>query len=349
MKMETLTWISQHLDCYHFHTPEALALKRKIEAWSVKSREEQGKSWSPLVHEFFERFANSPYDEQVALLHTHPGCEPIQRNAHITGASAEAYFRTTKNGNMLHYSMHPDGTEWRDQDCRYMNDDLQQNMLEYQKALHLVTKANYSALVDSCKADFKKAYAYILVESRKEGDKIITMNPSLFNVGFCLVMMVLGVAQVVKTWYVKPWQYGLAGFLHIILTVLLVGLLAISWSDMANTVIKGIYRIKYRKSFEQYEKKVTESITSIASLNGDSWFDNYSNAITRTKEAYKKNPGAGPSADETRALLTRACKSTSFLPVGKMPEPWKGYSRKGEPPAKGLALLLIVLVLTIII
>jgi hypothetical protein len=74
----------------------------------------------------------------------------------------------------------------------------------------------------------------------------------------------------------------------------------------------------------------------------DQWFQQYHEAIGKTRELFRQDPEALPIQDATRTLLKKLPGKTLLGDVLTMDPPWAKYNRQGEQgPTAGVLMFLL--------
>jgi hypothetical protein len=127
------------------------------------------------------------------------------------------------------------------------------------------------------------------------------------------------------------------------LVMLVIGLVRLK--TMVNVMVKGVYRFVYRRKFKQYQIRVQKSRDRVKNLPVDQWFQQYHEAVAKTRALFQKEPEALPIQDATRSLLKKQPGKTLLGDVLTMDAPWSKYKKEGE---RGLTAGVIMLILTVL-
>jgi hypothetical protein len=351
---ETLWWISRHLDDYHFNSDRARSLKREIQQWTTGSRQEQEETGDKLLRRFRTLFANNPFLEQNGLVgdgrqESGSFAEEQGLSGEITGASADAYFLGDQ-----HFTLRPTVSGRKDPKCFYLNEEAEQSLAARQKRGVQLQRERYEELCNESIARVSKQYDYILGRAVTLPKGGVRKNPTVPGAILCALYDLVLVLLIVK-WvpYLTAFgdKIGMAYFwdeklnrylLIFTLVMLVVGLVRLK--PMVNTMVKGVYRFVYRRKFKQYQTKVQKSRDRVKSLPVEQWFQQYHEAVAKTRALFQKEPEALPIQDATRDLLKKQPGKTLLGDVLTMDPPWSKYSKNGE---QGLSAGFVMLLLTV--
>jgi hypothetical protein len=352
---ETLWWISRHLDDYHFNSDRARALKREIQQWTTQSRQEQEETGDKLLRRFRTLFANNPFLEQNGLVgdgrqESGSFAEEQGWSGEITGASADAYFLGDQ-----HFTLRPTVSGRKDPKCFYLNEEAEQSLTARQKREVQNQRERYEGLCNESIARVSKQYDYILGRSVTLPKGGVRKNPTVPGAILCALydlMLVLLIVKWIpyliafgaKVGMAELWTDTLQRRMLIVsLVMLVIGLVRLK--TMVNVMVKGVYRFVYRRKFKQYQIRVQKSRDRVENLPVDQWFQQYHEAISKTRALFQKEPEALPIQDATHSLLKKQPGKTLLGDVLTMDAPWSKYKKEGE---RGLTAGVIMLILTVL-
>ena len=354
---EKLAFIASNLDCYHFRTDGARALKREIQAWSVLPKAEQPAAArnQKLQERFDSMFANNPFLEWHGFV----------PEAEITGAAAEAYYFPGEDGeccSLLPEAQPPEsrGTELTDRRA----EELKKQWLSVGTEEHMQLDADWpeagmrmlSAVRDHTLARFehvlrKTSPCKELGKTPSEVLERTLHSPGILAAVLCILFYILTAQRL--QWLFQSLLLDRAALaaqpLTAVVTLVSLAVAVSGFCDLmaVKTVVFGVYRSLTALRLKAYGSRMKKKAKSaVERIDPAEWCSSFLKMARRDSETLSRCPDTPPGKLENRRCLAAPQKTVAKL-AGADLTPWALYPRNGADRMLWRPLLCLIALLAV--